>query len=88
MITAPDDNVVRSHDDAAALLRYAATGAHVEIYVMRARDAAHEASRGYVIALPRLGRPDAVVRASYTLPAPASRLLEQTRRALDAALKA
>lgn len=76
MITAPDDAMVRTHDDAIALLRYAVPGARVETWQPpRGRDNA----RSYSVSLERLGAEPIVVHAAYALPCDANSLARHAR---------
>jgi hypothetical protein len=82
MLTSPDDGLVRSHEEARAVLTYAVPGACVSIYRPRLQDVRQhttERSRAYTITVRRMGREDAAVIGSYTLPVAAERLARHAR---------
>jgi hypothetical protein len=82
MITAPDDGLVRTHDDARALLAYAVPGARVAFAPQTAR------STSYQVTVRRFGEPAICVLGSYTLPAQAAPLAANAREQVDRAMKA
>jgi hypothetical protein len=70
-ITAHNDGLARTHDDAQALIRYAVPGAHVTFW----RPATgSDRTRAYQITMRRWGRADVAVQGAYTIPAPAERI--------------
>ncbi len=86
-ITAPDDGMVRTHDDAQSMLRYAVPGAHVEFW-RPATASAKDKTRAYSITIRRdCGQHVEPVRGSYMLPASAEALtrhaVEHTRKATE-----
>jgi hypothetical protein len=62
-VTATDDGVIRTHDDASAVLRYAVSGAHVAIWKT---PTGTDATRSYEVSISRHGRPLIAVRGAYT----------------------
>ena len=91
MQTARDDEPLRTHDAARAVLTYAACGARVRIYrpPLRSLHTPNgEGTRCYELALPRLGRQPVVAVGSYALGSlTAGELAAHVRRELDARLK-
>lgn len=85
MIVATDDGLLRSHDDASALLRYCVTGASVRIY---RRHNSREKSRSYEITVKPHGRETIAVLGSYSLPVAASQLANDARKQVESALAA
>lgn len=79
MITAPDDGVLRTHDDAAALLRAAAPGATVRVLRIRGEG---DKVRRYEVCLDRVGRAPVHQTATYGLPCPAEPLRAHVARLL------
>jgi hypothetical protein len=77
MITAPDDNAVRTHDDARAVLQHAVPGAAVAFEPKTAR------STAYQITVRRFGAPSLCVLGSYSLPALADRLAQHARAQVE-----
>jgi hypothetical protein len=71
------ESLVRSHDDAQTLIRYAAPGAHVTFEMKTLR------SCGYEIVLRRDGREDMCVVGAYTLPCLANRIREHAREQVE-----
>jgi hypothetical protein len=83
---APPD-LVRTHDDARAVLTHAVPGAVVEIYTPRDPGGRHaERVRAYQLVIKRLGREVVCTTGTYVLPLLASRLADSARQAVDAAL--
>lgn len=80
MVTSPDSGWVRTHDDAAGLLRSLAPGAKVTI---SRSPVARERGRIYAIELPAQGRHRVVVTGAYSLPCVESQLAAHTRKQLD-----
>ena len=88
--TARDDGLVRSHEEAVQLLRYAVPGARVTTAPIFApgRQSAAEAMRRYEITVERVGREPITTCAVYCLPALAVTLAHGARQAADRALAA
>ena len=88
LIVARDDGIVRTHDEAAALLDSAAPGALV--YLDRrpkptVRERAYEASRQYSVVLPEARHVTPSTCDVYTLPCRADALARRVRELADAA---
>lgn len=85
MVTTRDDGLVRTHDEARALLSYSAGGALVEIASVRGHDRdtcdARDATRRYQVTVPGA----APVVALYSLPARAADLARDVREAAASA---
>lgn len=82
MVTTHDDDVLRSHEEAAACLRYAVPGAHVDIYRPPLRHIGQrnsERSMAYQIIVRRSGCEDVCVLGSYSLPCEAAPLATHAR---------
>ena len=91
MIVATDDGMVRSHDDALALLTYTVTGAKVRVWqrpLRYAEDRVLERSRSYEITVRPHGREEAAVLGSYHLPINANDLARSARLQVESALAA
>jgi hypothetical protein len=84
-VTVRDDDVLRTHDEAYALLRYVVTGATVRIY---RREHGREKSRSYEITVRPHGREDVAVLGSYALPVRAAALASDARTKVESALAA
>lgn len=71
-VTTRDDDMIRTHDEASELLRYAVPGAEVSIEPISGEHAgtanAMSATRRYVIRVPRIGRVALAPVALYSLP--------------------
>jgi hypothetical protein len=80
--TAPDDGLVRTHEDARALLTYAVPGARVDLR-RPAPGTARESTRSYEITIRRHGAPSVCVVGGYSLPAIADRLASHARRQVE-----
>ncbi len=76
--TTRDDGMLRTHDDASALLHYLALGATVEIRRPLA-GYARESTRSYALTLERFGCQPVVTMGTYSLPCPAERLATYLR---------
>lgn len=89
-VTARDDGLVHTHDEASELLRYAVPGAHVEVMPVRdpGRASTADALRRYEITMARIGREPVTTCAVYCLPARADLLAHGARQAADRALSA
>ena len=86
MITAPDDDLVRTHDEARALLSYAIPGATLRVWRLPEMDSAHDRGRGYELSIARDGGTSGVLAwGAYALPTRASKLVAA---AIDQARKA
>lgn len=87
MITTRDDDLVRSHDEALQVLRYAAPGVDVRTYPVASPGTAESATacRRYELLVPRLG--GLVVSAAdlYHLPTRAAGLTRRARELAEAA---
>ena len=82
--TCNDDGLVRSHEEAAAVLRFSVPGARVAIERVRPGDGA-EAARRYVVTLERVGhRP---LDETYALPTEAENLADRARTLADKAVR-
>lgn len=81
MITARDDNAVRTHDEARACIRAAVPGAVVAFEPKTARSVA------YQITVRRFGAPSLCVLGSYSLPAIADRLAQHAREQVEKAMR-
>lgn len=91
MITVRDDDVLRSHDEASALLRYCVTGATVRVFrrpLKRIDERVLERSRTYEITVRPHGRETIAVLGSYALPVRAAQLASDARRQVESALAA
>ena len=91
MITSTDDGLVRSHDDALALLTYAVPGATVRVWqrsLRYAEDRVLERSRSYEITVKPHGRDEVAVLGSYSLPIGANDLAHSARKQVESALAA
>ena len=91
-VTMRDDDLIRTHDEAEQLLRYAIPGAHVSIEPIAGEHAgtpnAMSATRRYVIQVPRIGRVALAPVALYSLPCLGAPLARHARELADAALAA
>lgn len=84
--TATDDGMVWSHDEARQLLTYGLPGATVSMYRPRRLtidQRLYDQDMAYSVTLKNWGAHDVVVVGSYSLPAPASRLLNDARKRVD-----
>lgn len=90
MITQNDDGMCRTHDDALALLRYAAIGADVHVSTVRepGTTRANSATRRYEVRLPGLSGGVVSQGDVYCLPVRADDLARRVREVADHALKA
>jgi len=91
VITASDDGMIRSHDDARALLTYTVTGAKVRVWQRAfryAEDRVLERSRSYEITVRPHGREEVAVLGSYHLPVNANDLARSARQQVESALAA
>lgn len=91
MIAASDDGLLRTHDDASALLRYCVTGAKVRIYKRRLQrwdERVLERSRSYEITVQPHGSETIAVIGSYSLPVAAEQLARDARKQVESALAA
>lgn len=85
-VVATDDGEVRSHEEAAAVLRYAVPGAVVTVRRPRLKtlhERTSERARVYEIALPQLTRQPVVAVGSYALPLPAADLAAHARAEVE-----
>lgn len=82
-------DLVRTHDEARALLTYAVLGARVEFHRVR-DDSPHAArARSYQIVLrDAFGREAVCLTDTYVLPLPAARLAQSARDAVEATFHA
>lgn len=83
--------MVRSHDDAKALLTYAVPGAKVRVWqrgLRYAEDRILERSRSYEITVKPHGCEMVAVLGSYSLPIAASDLAQSARKQVESALAA
>lgn len=88
-VTAADD-VVRTHDEMAELLRYAIPGARIRLHPVASPGTPKGAqqARGYTIALDVIGRAPIERVSMYTLPCFAAPMRAHARRVADEALAA
>lgn len=86
-VTAMDDGLVRTHEEAAQLIRYAALGATVVFDPLKRSKRAHtvQASREFTLVLD--AAPDHAVNACdiYSLPCKANKLAQRVRELCDTA---
>lgn len=85
-VTARDDEWLRTHDEAQACLRYAATGARVRFWRPTPKDFTERTSDktcSYSVELERLGAEPLVVLGAYALPCHAARLAANVRERLE-----
>ena len=89
-VTAPDDGLVRSHDEMLELLRYAVPGARVALHPVAIPGTLKGAqqTRRYTIAVPCIGRDPVPSASMYSLPCPAAPMIANARRLADDALVA
>ena len=85
--TTNDDDMVRTHDEAAQVLRWAVPGAAVDVVPMRPGPGAERARR-YVVTLARLGHREVSRIDVYALPMRADALARRARELADTAAKA
>lgn len=92
MITIRDDDWIRTHDEAAQLLRYAIPGARVEVEPIReAREGdndTRQAARRFRITVERIGREPMSTADIYALPCLGEPLARRARELADHAAKA
>lgn len=87
MITQLDDGLVRTHDEAAQVLRDAVPGARVDVVDVQPGPGSERARR-YVVTLDRVGLRPVSKLDVYALPMKASALMKRARDLADAAVKA
>lgn len=85
--TCNDDGLVRSHEEAAAVLRSSVPGARVTIERVRPGDGA-EAARRYVVTLERVGHRPLSLGDVYALPTEVENLADRARTLADKAVRA
>lgn len=85
--TCNDDGLVRSHEEAIALLRTTVPGARVEVHRVAPGDGA-EAARRYVVTLERVGHRPLSLGDVYALPTEAENLADRARTLADKAVRA
>lgn len=90
MITTPDDGMLRTHDEALQLLRYAVPGARVALHpvALPGSTKANAAARRYTVTVPRVGAEPLETADIYTLPTPAAPIARRVRDLADYALRA
>lgn len=84
--TCNGDGLVRSHEEAAAVLRFSVPGARVAIERVRPGDGA-EAARRYVVTLERVGHRPLSLGDVYALPTEAENLADRARTLADKAVR-
>lgn len=88
-VTAADDGMVRTHDDAVACLKYAALGARVRIEPVREPGSTrtNNSTRRYELLLPCLNGAVVTEGDVYKLPIPAEVLQRRAREVAEHAMR-